>query len=397
MGKPKVEAEIEVIEVIDIVNFYINSEYPEFKIQQVKINTEVWAYKEAFQCHVPIGVYAFIKPWNYPFEIPLWGIIPVLLAGNTIVFKPSESTSKTGLLVGEFLMEAGLPNGVLNVITGGQKTGEALVNHNFIDAISFTGSTKVGIKISNSLRKAKKMNLELGGKDVAIVAESADIDKAVSGILWGAFSNNGQVCTATERILVHKNIYNSFKERFLLQIKSLRPNIDFGPIVNQTQMDKVLLQINDSISKGDSLLAGGKKIEDSIFSSGFYLEPSIIETSSFNSLLWTEETFGPAVIMGYYETIEQAIELSNSLDYGLGASVWSENKDEAFKIASSLDCGMVWINEVNLPLPELAWCGTKQSAIGINLSRNAVIDASNLKIIHYDCDKEKRIWWFPYE
>jgi acyl-CoA reductase-like NAD-dependent aldehyde dehydrogenase len=397
MGKPKVEADVEVTDIIDITNFYINSEYPEFIKDKVKINNEIWPHKEAFKYRVPIGVYAFVKPWNYPFEIPLWGIIPVLLAGNTIVFKPSENTPKTGLLIGKLIKEAGFPDGVFNVITGGAKTGENLVNHSFVDAISFTGSTKTGMNIYNSLNKIKKLNLELGGKDVAIVTENADIDKAVSGVLWGAFSNNGQVCTATERILVHKNTYELFKEKLLIQVKSLRPSIDFGPIVNETQMNKVLCQIQDSISNGDKLLIGGKRIEDENFSNGFYLEPSVIEASSFKSSLWFEETFGPAVIIKYYETIDEAINWSNSLDYGLGASVWTEDKREAFEIADFLDCGMVWINEVNLPLPELAWCGTKQSAVGINLSRNAVIEATNLKVIHYDNDEGNRAWWFPYQ
>jgi len=397
MGKPKVEADIEVVETIDIINFYINSEYPELKKQKVEINTEIWTHKEAFQYRVPIGVFALVKPWNYPFEIALWGIIPILLAGNTIVFKPSENTPKTGLFIGKLLMEAGFPNGVFNVITGGAKTGEILVNHRFVDAISFTGSIKTGMNIFKSLSKIKKLNLELGGNDVAIVTENADIDKAVSGVLWGAFSNNGQVCTATERILIHKNIYEIFKDKLLLKVQSLRPNIDFGPVVNETIMNKVLGQINDSVSNGDKLLIGGKRIEGENFLNGFYLEPCVVETSSFKSLLWREETFGPVVIITCYETIEEAVDLSNSLDYGLGASVWTENRKEAFEITDNLDCGMVWINEVNLPLPELAWCGMKQSAIGINLSRNAVIEATNLKVIQYDNDKENRVWWFPYK
>jgi len=397
MGKPKVEADVEVTDIIDITSFYLNSEYPEFKREKVKINTETWPHKEAFQYHVPIGVYAFVKPWNYPFEIPLWGIIPVLLAGNTIVFKPSENTPKTGLLIGQLLKEAGFPDGVFNVITGGANTGENLVNHGLVDAVSFTGSTKIGMKIYNSLNKIKKINLELGGKDVAIVTENANIDKAVSGVLWGAFSNNGQVCAATERVLVQKGIYELFKEKLLMQVNLLRSNIDFGPIVNEMQMNKVLCQIRDSISNGDKLLIGGKRIEDKNFANGFYLEPCVVETSSFKSSLWVDETFGPAVIIGCYETIDEAIKLSNSSDYGLGASVWTENRNEAFEIADHLDCGMVWINEVNLPLPELAWCGTKQSAIGVNLSRNAVIEATNLKVIQYDNDEKNRVWWFPYQ
>jgi len=398
-GKPFPEAETEVIEILDIIDFYLSCNFEELKKCEIKINNEIWPHKKVFQYRESKGVYAVIKPWNYPFELPLWSIIPILIPGNTIVFKPSELSTKTGVLIGSIFLESGLPNGVLNIVTGGQESGKNLVSNPKVNAISFTGSISTGKKITRRLNESlAHLSLELGGNDVAIVLDDTDINKACTGIVWGAFTNAGQVCVSIERLLISREIYDEVKDRLIILTKNLKFNRDIGPLISQNALEKVVLHVKNAVEKGGTVLVGGKVPSQSGFNQGgFYFEPTIIESCSNDILAWNEETFGPLIIIRPFDTIDELTSLANNSNYALGASIWTKDTKIGNVLASKLNCGMVWINDVNLPLPEAPWLGIKDSGIGLNLSKEAVYDATNKKILHIDYDEQGRIWWFPYK
>jgi len=390
-GKPMGEAETEVIESIDIASYFYAADYNDYLLKEEMINTELWAHKKAYIMHEPRGVYAVIKPWNYPFELPLWSIIPILIAGNTIVFKPSELSVRSSSLIAQYFIEAGLPKGVINVIPGDADTGKILVRSN-IDAVSFTGSDSSGKDIAKINNGLIHLNLELGGNDAAIILKDANIDLTLSGVLWGCFTNSGQVCVSIERLIVHESIYDIFISKFVSKTNMLIRDRDFGPLISKKQKEHVLRHIESALESGGNLLTD-KKYNDQ----GNYIKPTIIENADTNCLGWQEETFGPVVLVEKYRELDDAISKANDSRYGLGASIWTTNTKLAFDISKRLNVGMIWINEVNLPMPEIPWLGRNDSGTGINLSLESVYEASNKKIIHIDCSNKARDWWYPYK
>ncbi len=399
ISKPQCEAETEVIESQDIINYYTSLDYSEIEeYSEIQLNQELWKNKKSYYKYEPIGVYAVMKPWNYPFEMAIWSLIPILIAGNTVVFKPSEYSTKTGLLLNELLNNSGMPEGVFNLVQGDSSTGELLINNKNIDAISFTGSTKVGKLISETNKKSiKKLNLELGGSDYALVLEDCDIELAISGLLWGAFSNAGQVCVATEKILVHEKIYNKFKNRFIEEANKLEIGKDISPLITKGKLEDTIALINEALGRNCNILTGGHKYDELPYDKGNYLQPTIIECHDkeyMNSLL---ELFAPLVYISSFKDIDEAIKLINNSKFGLGCSIWTSNIEMYSNILNDLQVGMLWINEVNLPFPQVPWLGRKESSFGFNLSKNAVYDAMNLKVINNDFSNTKREWWYPYK
>ena len=339
-----------------------------------------------------------MKPWNYPFEMAIWSIIPILIAGNTIVFKPSEYSTKTGMLLNKILNNSGLPEGVFNFIQGDATTGELLINNTHIDAISFTGSTKVGKLISETNKNSlKKLNLELGGSDYAVVLNDCDIELAISGLLWGSFSNAGQVCVATEKILVHKLIYDKFKNRFIEETNKLKIGKDISPLITKDKLQDTISLINSSLDNNCNLLAGGYKYNEYPYNEGNYLQPTVIECQDKKYMNLLPELFAPLLYIASFENIDEVIELINNSKFDLGCSIWTSNINHYVDLLDSLQVGMVWINEVNLPFPQVPWLGRKNSSVGFNLSKNAVYEAMNLKIINNDFSDTKREWWYPYK
>lgn len=401
MGRPLVESEVEVLETADMIMFFANEGKTYFEGETFPIDPELFPNKISFTISEPIGVIGIIKPWNYPLELPFWSIAPALLAGNTIIFKPSELTPFVGMEIGKICKNAGIPDGVVNILTGDSSTGQHLVQSD-IDMISFTGSIETGKKImKNSAEKLHKISLELGGSDPMIICNDSDFEEALNGALWGRFTNCGQVCVAAKRIFIEKDIAKDFISEFVEKTKGLiigdgqDPNTDIGPLVSHEQREKLLVQVEDAIRKGAKIECGAKI--PSNYNKGFYYEPTVITNVKGNMRIMNEEVFGPVAVISIFSKLEDVIVEANKTKFGLGASIWSKNLDTVFNLTSKLDCGMIWVNEINVAYPQCPWGGVKHSGIGKELSKYGLREFTNIKHINIDYGQEKtRPWWFPY-
>jgi len=400
MGKSIYEAEIEIFESSDMLNYFANEGIKHLSTIEPTLDQCLWATKTSKLVFEPVGVVGVIKPWNYPLEIPLWTIGAALLAGNTIVFKPSEITSGVGIFIERVFREAGLPSGVLNVILGDGIVGEYLVNSD-VDMISFTGSTIVGKSIYKKCsEKMIKCSLELGGKDAFIVCDDADIERAANGAVWGAFANAGQVCVAGERFFVHSNIYDKFVAKVIEITQTLKLgngadiHTDIAPLAFKKQFEKVKMLVDDAIRKGGKILIGGHPC----YEKGYFFEPTIIENITSDMLISTEEIFGPVMPIYKFDNIDEAVTKANNSEFGLGASVWSCDLRKAEEIAKALNVGMVWINDVNVAFPQCPWGGVKQSGIGKDLSQFGIYEYTNIKHICVENSTDNsQPWWYPYK
>lgn len=398
ISKPFCEAETEVIEGCDILEYFISENYDGIESPvEIQLNEVTWPNKKAYGLYQPSGVYAVIKPWNYPFELALWAVTPLLLAGNTLVYKPSELSSATGILLGELIYEAGFPDGVFNVIQGDGSTGLYLIKNPNIAGISFTGSTKAGSEIFNANKNiGVHLSMELGGSDFALVLDDAMEEITIPGIIWGSFSNAGQVCVAIEKVLIAESIYESFVQKVINETKKLELGKEISPIISQKHFLKAKNLIEDAINHGGRVLCGGIPSYDSNWSKGNYMLPTIIECKNVEYLSNLEEIFAPIVFVTPFSNEVEAINIVNASQYGLGCSIWTSDTKKHSTLYRDLDVGMVWVNEVNLPMPQVPWIGRKKSGVGYNLSKNAVYDSMNLKTLHIDGNNEKRVWWYPY-
>lgn len=394
VDKPFCEAETEIIEGCDIISYYCQEFFEGIDdLKEIELDKQMWPQKKAYILYQPIGVYAVIKPWNYPFELNLWAIVPILLAGNTIVFKPSELSTATGILLSKLINEAGFPDGVFNIITGDGSTGKSLVNNSLVKGISFTGSSKVGKEISQNRKDIeKKLSLEMGGSDFAIVLEDENDDVTIPGILWGCFTNAGQVCVSTEKILIASEVYSLFVEKLLCEAKKLKMRSEIPPIISKKQFLHAKSILEDAVLHGCTVLCGG--ICDELTNE---ISPTIIECPDYDYLVNIGELFAPIVFIAPYFNEKRMIDVINRSNYGLGCSIWTGDYKAHSYLFKELDVGMIWVNEVNLPMPQVPWIGKKDSGIGFNLSKRAVYDSMEEKVIHIDFDNEKRFWWFPYE
>jgi aminomuconate-semialdehyde/2-hydroxymuconate-6-semialdehyde dehydrogenase len=321
----------------------------------------------------PIGVVGCISPWNLPLYLFTWKIAPALAAGNCVIAKPSEITPYTAFLFCKLCQQAGLPNGVLNVIHGlGNIVGEELVNHPKIKAISFTGGTNTGKRIASILApKFKKMSLELGGKNATVVFNDVDIQKTASSVARAAFANQGQICLCGSRILIHKDIYNEFKYELIRKIEKLSvgdpilSETKFGALVSEVHLNKVLSYLKLAEEEGGKVLCGGYRIRiNDELSGGYYMAPALIEGLSPYCATNQEEIFGPVATLIPFETDIEAITIANSTEYGLAASIWTNNISRAHSVASKLETGIVWINTwLNRDL-RTPFGGVKHSGIG---------------------------------
>lgn len=399
MGKRLPEADIEVIESSDMLRFFADQGPTCLADRPLALNRELWPSKKSAIGFAPLGVVAAIKPWNYPLEIPIWSLGAALTAGNTVVFKPSEITPLVATKLTEIFERAKLPKGVLNVIHGDASIGRALVDNSDINMVTFTGSVPVGKEIAlkcaiNSVRTS----LELGGKDAMIVLDDANSDLALNGALWGAFTNCGQVCVGVRRLLVPQGKAEDFTERLVSAALQLRLGKDIGPLASAGQLEKVTLHVEDALQKGAKLLCGGTRPEDSKLRAGYFFSPTILTATSPDMLVEREDTFGPVVTIKTYQAVEEAIEIANSVEYDLGASIWTCDTKRGLEIARRLRTGMVWVNDVNVAFPQAPWCGYRWSGKGIELSEFAFHEYSVLRHINYETGSDiRRAWWFPYK
>lgn len=394
-GKRLPEADIEVIESSDMLAYYADHGARLLTPKEPSLNQELWATKKSIIEYEPVGVVGIIKAWNYPLEIPVWSLAPSLISGNTVVFKPSEHSSFVGLEIGKIFEKAGLPKGVLNIVTGGAKTGEYLVENKKVNMIDFTGSVETGKKIAVACASSlKKCNLELGGNDAAIVCDDADLELAANGLVWGAFCNSGQVCVGVKRAFVNENILNSILKSIVNKTNALTPCVDYGPIISEQQIIKIESFVSDAVNKGAKILSGGKRLKSE---SGYYYLPTVLTGITSDMKIMKEECFGPLLPIISVKNSVEAVTLANDSFYGLGASIWTSNKKNGLNLARKIQSGMVWINDVNVAFPEAPWGGVKSSGIGIALSDQAIYEYVEYKHISIEeSDDNRRIWWYPY-
>lgn len=325
-----------------------------------------------FTLRQPIGVVGCISPWNLPLYLFTWKIAPALASGNCVVAKPSEVTPYTAFLLAEICTKAGLPKGVLNIVHGlGTTTGQAIVEHPNIKAISFTGGTKTGSHIAKTAAPLfKKLSLELGGKNPNIIFADCDYKKMLSTTVKSSFANQGQICLCGSRIFVEASIYEQFKNDFIEKVKQLKvglpskKNTDIGALVSKPHLEKVLSYLEKVKQENATILYGGERVSVDGAEKGYYLEPTIIEVSSNVCTLNQEEIFGPVVTLMPFENDEEALSLANDINYGLAATIWTNNLKRSLYFSEHLETGIVWVNtwlQRDLRTP---FGGTKSSGVG---------------------------------
>ncbi len=350
--------------------------------------------KFAMSVRVPAGIAGLITPWNFPMAIPSWKAAPALVCGNTAVLKPAEDTPLSAYHFAQALAEAGLPAGVLNVVFGeGPEAGAAILDHPAVNVISFTGSTEVGRIVSQACAPSfKKCHLEMGGKNIIVVMEDANIDLAVDGALWGAFGTTGQRCTAASRIAVQKGVYREFAEKFIERAKSLRvgdglnPATQMGPCISETQLKTVMKYVEIGRGEGAKLASGGHRLEGGAYAKGWFHEPTVFTDCDPQMRVCQEEIFGPVVCLIPFRTFEDAMAIANGVTYGLSASLYTRDVNLAFRAQRDFETGIVYVNaptigaEVHLPFG-----GTKNTGNGHRESGLAALDFySDYKTLYVD-------------
>ncbi len=342
----------------------------------------------------PLGVCAMITPWNFPMAIPSWKLMPALICGNTVIFKPATDTPLSAVNLVRVCDEAGVPEGVLNLVTGsGSGVGEPLMRSKDVKVVSFTGSTSVGRKVSEACAPDfRHVHLEMGGKNAIIVADDGNLDLAVEGALWGGFGTTGQRCTATSRVIVHKKVVKDFTQKFVNRAKALKigngldPDVEMGPSINQSQLDTVTEYVKIGIEQGAELLCGGRRLESGPYKFGFFHEPTIFGNVDPKMRIAQEEIFGPVVSVIPCDGLEQAIEICNDTIYGLSASIYTGSVKKAFTAMRDTYTGIFYVNaptigaEVHLPFG-----GTNQTGNGHREAGTAALDVfSEWKAIYID-------------
>lgn len=299
---------------------------------------------------MPIGVCGIITAWNFPIAVPSWKILPALAAGNTVVFKPSDDSPHSANIFAEILLEAGLPEGVFNVVHGDAEAGQALVEHPDVRVVGFTGSTTTGKAIAARCGELnKKVSLEMGGKNAQIVMEDGDVDLALNGVLWGAFGTTGQRCTATSRLILHEAIHDAFVDRLVAAASKLvlgdgrKAGTEVGPVINQRQLDKILSYIE--IGKGEATcVAGGERDVEGDKSKGYFVKPTIFTNVQPNHRIFQEEIFGPVLSIAKARSFDEAIAMANDCQYGLSSSIYTRDVNRAFAAIRDIEAGITYIN-----------------------------------------------------
>jgi aminomuconate-semialdehyde/2-hydroxymuconate-6-semialdehyde dehydrogenase len=320
----------------------------------------------------PLGVVGCISPWNLPLYLFTWKIAPALAAGNTVVAKPSEITPMTAYLLSEICIEAGLPKGVLNIVHGyGHKTGQAIVEHPQVKAISFTGGTQTGAKIASMAAPMfKKLSLELGGKNPNIIFADCNYEEALETTLRSSFANQGQICLCGSRIFIEKTIYNRFRDDLVKAVKGMKVGHPYaadtriGALVSKPHLEKVESYIQLAREEGGKVLCGGNRVKVKGFENGYYLEPAVIEGLPNTCRTNQEEIFGPVVTLMPFDTEEEVLAYANGVRYGLSCTLWTENLTRAMRFAGELEAGIVWINTWLLRDLRTPFGGMKDSGVG---------------------------------
>lgn len=366
MGKPLTEARVECLRAGAILRFFAGEAHRPFGEHFSSDMPTTWLFTR----RQPVGVVGIITPWNFPAAIPVWKLAPALVFGNTVVLKLADDAALTGLRIVEALQVAGLPAGVLNVVVGsGSEVGSAIVEHEAVDALSFTGSTVTGRGIlEKAARDAKRVQLEMGGHNPVIVRADANVGAAVAAIALGAFASAGQKCTATRRVYIERPLYEQFTDLLVERARSLQvgygldEGTEMGPLVNESQLQGVLDAVERAAKQGE-LRAGGHRLDDGDFARGCYMEPTVLTDMPHDAEMASEEVFGPAIALWPYDDDDEAIELANRTNYDLSAAIFTRELDAAKAFVERMNAGIVHVNsqtagaEAHVPFGGLSGSG----------------------------------------
>ena len=339
--------------------------------------------RKAVTRHEPIGVVAGLVPWNFPVLLAMFKVAPALIAGNTMVLKPAPTTPLTTLRIGEIAREV-FPPGVLNVVSGGDHLGPLLTSHEGVDKVSFTGSTQTGKKVMESVAPTlKRLTLELGGNDAAIVMPDVDVEAVAQDLFWGAFRNTGQICIATKRLYIHEDVYEPLKNAIAEFAKTVKvgdgaeQGTQIGPLQNKAQYQRVLDLIQDAKDNGYDFLVGGDASE----APGYFVPVTILDNPPEEARIVQEEQFGPVLPLMKFQQVDDVIDRANATEYGLGASVWTADIQRAEEIATKLQAGTIWINESQHLSPHAAFGGHKQSGVGVECGVEGLLEFTVAKTV----------------
>ncbi len=349
----------------------------------------------------PLGVVGQVVPWNFPLMFTAWKMAPALAAGNCVVLKPAEITPLSALRIAELMAEAGMPDGVVNVLPGlGGVAGQYIAEHPAIAKVAFTGSTAIGRRIVQaSAGNLKKVQLELGGKGANIVFEDADLDAAVNGSAWAIFHNQGQACIAGSRLMLHERIADAFLDRFIPLARSVRlgnpldASTEMGPLTSAQHRDRVLGYVEEARAQGGEVLSGGRPPVDAALSAGCYIEPTIVHARSERDRIAQEEVFGPFVTVLTFRDDDQALAMANATEYGLGSGLWTARLQRAHRFARELHAGMVWINSYKRVNPGSPFGGTGASGYGREMGFEAMREYTQVKSVWVNVDAQVPPWY----
>lgn len=404
VGKPLTEAYLsEMTGPLDMCVWLSENCERILRDQVVQLTNPLLSTKQSLIAFEPLGVVGIIAPWNYPFSIPMMTALMAVMVGNTVVLKPSEKSSLVGIKIAELFEKAGFPKGVVSVVTGDRSTGEYL-SRSKLAKLVFTGSVEGGAKVmAQAAPNLTPVSLELGGKDAAIVLPDAPVDWTARGLVWGAFTNAGQACASIERVyIVRSKRTQQLIDRIVFHAQNLKlgaPSdklVDVGPVIDESQLEKIDQQVQQAKAMGATILCGGSRRDDL---GGYFFEPTVLTNVTQGMDIMQKETFGPVLPIMVVDTEDEAVELANDSEYGLCASVWASGLTRAEAVARDLNVGTVILNDclVSHAFPQVPWGGLKKSGFGRSHSTFGLLDLVNIKHISIDgSGGSHRLWWYPY-
>jgi succinate-semialdehyde dehydrogenase/glutarate-semialdehyde dehydrogenase len=403
-GKPVAEAiSLELTPSLDLMQHFARKTANLLTPRRISIGQYWTMGRSSYQIYKPLGVVGIISPWNFPWATPLDEVVMALMAGNAAILKPSELTPLTGLKIKEVLTQAGLPEGVLEVVTGDGSTGAALIGAG-VDKIMFTGSVATGKRVAEAAAKYLiPVVLELGGKDPMVVLDDANVENAARAAVWGAFANCGQSCSSVERCYVHESVAELFNAEVVKETRRLHQgpgtekNTDIGSMSSERQLRIVERHVNQAIDNGAVALTGGERLREV---TGPFYPPTVLTNVNHNMDVMREETFGPVLPIMNFRTEEEAVRLANDSQFGLTASVWTNNIARGQRLAARIDAGTVMINEVFYThgIAQTPWGGVKQSGLGRTHGLAGLLELVHTQHIHVNrLPFIPDLWWFNYD
>ena len=402
-GKPPAEAvSMEIVPTLDLMQFFARKTERMLRPERIDIGLYNFLGRTSTIEYRPLGVVGIISPWNFPWATPLDEVVMALMAGNAVVVKPSELTPLVGLKIADVFKRAGLPEGVLQVLTGDGSTGAALVDAG-VDKVMFTGSVSTGRRVAEAAaRKLIPVVLELGGKDPMIVFEDADLGAAVEAAVWGAFANSGQACASVERCYVHERVAEDFTSRVVEKVRTLKQgaggdeSADIGAMSSERQLHIVEEHVGEALKRGARALTGGARLDDK---RGYFHKPTVLTGVDHTMTVMREETFGPVLPIMTFRDEHEAVRLANDSPFGLTASVWTRDIARGRRVARQIEAGTVMVNEVLYThgIAQTPWGGVKQSGLGRTHGRLGLLELVVPHHVHVNrLARVHDLWWFNY-